>query len=89
MEDKNKKEFEIWNQKKQEIHCDERNIYFRKKEIWWCALGVNVGYEQDGKNENFERPVLVLKKISRHLALIIPLSSKAKNHPLLCPILSQ
>ncbi|KKP68373.1 MAG: hypothetical protein UR66_C0006G0074 [Candidatus Moranbacteria bacterium GW2011_GWE1_35_17] len=81
MEDRNKKEFEIWNKKKQKIHLDERSIYFRKKEIWWCSLGVNVGYEQDGKNENFERPVLVLRKINRHLALVIPLSSKRKNHP--------
>lgn len=77
----NRKEFEKWNQKKQILHCNDKDIYFRKGEIWWCALGVNIGYEQDGKNENFERPVLILRKISRHLALTIPLSSKLKNHP--------
>lgn len=81
MDDRNKKEFAIWNEKKKKIHLDERSIYFRKREIWWCSLGVNIGYEQDGKNENFERPVLVLRKINRHLALVIPLSSKRKNHP--------
>lgn len=81
MEDKNKKEFEIWNKKKQTLHHSNKDIYFRKGEIWWCALGVNIGYEQDGKNEKFERPVLVLRKINRHLALTIPLSSKLKDHP--------
>ena len=81
MENKNKKEFEKWHHKKQALHKDKRDIYFRKGEIWWCALGVNIGYEQDGKNENFERPVLVIRKINRHLALTIPLSSKLKNHP--------
>ncbi len=77
----NQKDFQKWNDKKQLLHYSNRDIYFRKGEIWWCALGVNVGYEQDGKNENFERPVLVLRKINRHLALTIPLSSKLKNHP--------
>ena len=81
MKEKNQKELEAWNKRKQEIDRNSRIIYFRKGEIWWCALGVNVGHEQDGKNENFERPVLVLRKINRHLALILPLSSKIKNHP--------
>ena len=75
------KRFDEWNQRKKELHEKTREIYFRKGEIWWCALGVNIGYEQDGKNENFERPVLVLRKINRHLALIVPLSSKVKSHP--------
>ncbi|MDD5396698.1 MAG: type II toxin-antitoxin system PemK/MazF family toxin [Candidatus Moranbacteria bacterium] len=81
MKTENKKEFEVWNKKKQELHKTNKDIYFRKGEIWWCSLGVNIGYEQDGKNENFERPILVLRKINRHLALVIPLSSKLKNHP--------
>jgi len=81
MDTPKQKEFDKWNHKKQLIHSDDREIYFRKGEIWWCSIGVNVGYEQDGKNENFERPVLVLRKINRHLALTIPLSSKIKDHP--------
>jgi mRNA interferase MazF len=35
---------------------------YHEREIWWCSLGKNIGNEQDGKNNNFERPVLVLKK---------------------------
>jgi len=84
MENKNQKEFKEWSIRKEEIHHSDRDIYFRKGEIWWCALGLNVGHEQDGKNENFERPVLVLRKINRHLALIVPLSSKIKDHPYYC-----
>jgi len=75
------KNFRVWNIFKEKLNNRKREIYFRKGEIWWCALGVNIGYEQDGKNRNFERPILVLRKISRHLALILPLSSKIKNHP--------
>ncbi len=43
-------------------------------------MGVNIGHEQDGKNEHFERPVLIVKKINRYLILGIPLSTKIKDH---------
>ncbi|MEK9151274.1 MAG: type II toxin-antitoxin system PemK/MazF family toxin [Patescibacteria group bacterium] len=78
-----KKDFQGWCKKKEILHStpDEKIVYFRDKEIWWCALGVNIGFEQDGKNHNYERPVLVLKKINRYLALVVPLSTKTKDHP--------
>lgn len=78
-----RKDFQNWCKKKEILNniLDDKIVYFRNKEIWWCALGINIGFEQDGKNENFERPVLVLKKINRYLALVIPLSTKLKNHP--------
>ena len=31
---------------------DIDNIFFREKEVWWIALGVNIGFEQDGKGKN-------------------------------------
>lgn len=43
-------------------------------------MGVNIGYEEDGKNEKFERPVLILKKFNQYLILVVPLSSKIKNN---------
>jgi mRNA interferase MazF len=77
------KDFQGWSKKKEILHNtpDERIVYFRNKEIWWCALGLNIGFEQDGKNNDYERPVLVLKKINRYLALVVPLSTKIKDHP--------
>ena len=30
-------------------------------------LRANIGYEQDGKNDNFERPVLILKKLNKNV----------------------
>jgi hypothetical protein len=35
-----------------------------EREISWCALGAQVGFEQDGLNENFERPVIVVKNLN-------------------------
>ncbi|MBU6232113.1 type II toxin-antitoxin system PemK/MazF family toxin [Patescibacteria group bacterium] len=39
-------------------------------------MGTNVGSEIDGKNDLFERPVLILNKMRSDLALIIPVTSR-------------
>lgn len=41
-----------------------------------------MGYEEDGKNNDFSRPVLIIKKFSKKLFLGIPLTTKIKEHPL-------
>ena len=72
--------FVEWTKLKVRIHVSEREIYFREGEIWWVSLGANIGYEQDGKNSNFERPVLIVRKLSRHILWVVPLSTKLKPH---------
>ena len=47
--------------------------------MWWTALGVNIGFEQDGKGEEFRRPVLILKKYNKYLVLVVPLTTKIKK----------
>lgn len=76
------KNFSRWSYIKPRIH-ERQNypIYIHEREIWWASLGLNIGYEQDGKNENFERPVLIIKKFNRFLVWIIPLTSTGKNNP--------
>ena len=73
------KNFQKWHSKKKYIHENKGIPYFYEREIWWCSIGLNVGYEQDGKNENFERPVLVLKKFNKYILWIVPLTSKLKS----------
>lgn len=71
-----------WTKLKFKLHTKDEYkepVYFYEREIWWCALGANIGHEQDGKNENFERPVLVIRKFSRHLLWVLPLTSKQKQ----------
>jgi len=73
------KYFDEWNKEKkglEKLECN--NIIFHEREIWWCSIGINLGDEQDGKNEMFERPVLVVKKFNRKLAWIVPMSTKEK-----------
>ena len=89
-----------WVKIKINIHTNnDINFYFHEREIWWASLGANIGHEQDGKNDNFERPVLVLKKFNRFVLWVLPLTSKVKeskyyykteyNGDLYCVILSQ
>ncbi len=73
------KDFNKWNERKKAANDSEFNIYFYEREIWWCAIGVNVGFEQDGKGEKFARPVLVLKKYSKNVFVGIPLTTAKRE----------
>jgi mRNA interferase MazF len=77
-----KKDFDKWNEKKKIIDKKEipNGMFFNEREIWWGSLGVNVGYEQDGKSDDFERPLLIIKKFNRSIVWIVPLTSVAKNN---------
>ena len=74
------KDFDGWNvEKKQLEDLAPDSLSFHEREIWWCSIGVNLGDEQDGKNSLYERPILVLKKFSRRLAWVLPMTTKAKT----------
>lgn len=77
------KDFKSWITEKENIHYSKnvREVYFREREIWWCHLGANIGFEQDGKGESFSRPVLILKKFNKNLFWAVPLSTKLKPSP--------
>lgn len=70
------KHFDEWNEIKKLRHSSGRIPVIKDGEIWWCAMGENVGVEINGKNESFSRPVLVLKKLSRFGFMGIPLTSR-------------
>jgi len=73
------KNYNKWNTRKQALNEKDANQLFHEREVWWCALGVNIGSEQDGKNDDFERPVLIFRKINADRLLILPISTKIKN----------
>ena len=74
------KDFDKWNSKKKQLNENRFSDYVRTKEVWWCSLGVNIGFEQDGKHEYFERPILVIRKFSRDVVLAVPISTKVKDN---------
>ena len=70
------KHFEEWITVKKTVHETARIPHIREGEIWWCAMGENVGIEINGKSATFARPVLVLNKLSRYGFLGVPLTSQ-------------
>ena len=74
------KDFDTWNNQKKELDQSKGDIFFKEREIWWVGLGLNIGYEQDGKGSQFGRPVLILKKFNQYIALAIPLTTVKKDN---------
>ena len=75
------KDFDSWNKNKKRIHAENENKLYHEREVWWCSLGVNVGFEQDGTGVDNERPVLILKGFSKQVCLVMPLTTSEKKNP--------
>lgn len=76
------RKFIEWSKLKFKIHTSpDIDFYFREREIWWASIGQNIGSEQNGKNKDFERPVLILKKFNHKTFLAVPVSSKLGISP--------
>ena len=76
-----RKDFDQWNKNKKHIHAEAENKLYHKQEVWWCSLGTNIGFEQDGTGSAGERPILVLKGFSKQVCLALPLTTSIKKNP--------
>lgn len=75
-------DFDKWNEEKKKIHFadDGPVLYPKEKEVWLCSVGKNIGFEQNGGDNNFSRPVLVVKKFNNKMFWAVPLSTKQKKY---------
>jgi len=73
------KNFDKWNAKKKEIHRSGKSPFYNEREVWWCALGANVGFEQDGTGKNFDRPIVVIRGFSKNIFLGLALTGKKRE----------
>ena len=74
-------EQDSWNMCRIEMKNLDERFRVHEREIWWCSMWVNLWDEEDGKNELFERPVLVIRKFNNGLVWWIPMSTKIKENP--------
>jgi|SRR3989338_3872142 len=79
------KDFDMWNVKKKVLHQSVTYPFFHEREVWWCFLGANIGFEQDGSAE-FVRPILVFKKFNNEVLWAMPLSTKTKKGRFYSPV---
>ncbi len=76
------KDFDGWNEDKKHTHFSENYLLlYKKHQIRWCRLGVNVGFEQDGTGNEYSRPVLIIKGFNRNVCLVVPLTTSTKENP--------
>ena len=73
--------FDNWNLLKKKLNSKNKFPSILEGEVWWCSLGKNVGVEINGKNANFTRPILIVKKLSSVGFIGVPLTSQIKNWP--------
>lgn len=70
--------FDEWNSVKKQTDAINPPI-FKEREIFYMRMGHNVGHEQNGKGDEFIRPVIILKRLSREMFIGIPLSTQMKQ----------
>ncbi len=80
------KDFDTWNKQKGLIHTQKSRKFYHEREIWWCSLGINIGYEHDGEGLEYQRPILILKALSKSTCLAIPLTSSPSKHIMRIPL---
>jgi mRNA-degrading endonuclease toxin of MazEF toxin-antitoxin module len=72
------KDFDSWNEEKKKVNNKDIKKLFHEREIWWVSFGINIGREQDGRGDNFERPVIILRTLSPDTFICLPLSTKKR-----------
>ena len=75
------KNFDSWNELKKKIDTKDNlpDNFPKEGEVWMSDVGLNIGYEQNGSEDNFSRPMLIIKKFNNHMFWAIPLSTKQKD----------
>ncbi len=72
-------DFDKWNKVKKDTHKENVLVGFRNRDIFYIKMGQNIGFEQNGKGDNFVRPVIVFKKFNKNMFFGIPLSTQIKE----------
>ena len=70
-------QFIKWMALKRNVNNNEKHHpMYKENEVWWVAIGKNIGIEMNGKSNKFSRPVLIFKKLSPEGFMGIPLTSQ-------------
>ena len=72
-------QYNNWNKIKKEIANDNITVGFKNRDIFYMNMGKNIGFEQDGKGDNFVRPIVIVKGFNKYMFFGIPLSTKIKE----------
>jgi mRNA interferase MazF len=74
-----KKDFLSWHLIKQKIHENNGRPFYHEREVWWCLIGANVGFEMDGKGQKYARPVLIIRDFNHATFWAAPITTRLKH----------
>jgi mRNA-degrading endonuclease toxin of MazEF toxin-antitoxin module len=80
------KNFTKWTVEKTDLEEKEERQLFAERQIWFASIGLNIGFEQDGRGEKHSRPVMILKKFTNEIFWCLPLTKSQKTGKYYFPI---
>ena len=80
------KDFDKWNKEKKDLHDHANRPFCHAREIWWCAVGVNVGKEADGTGDHHDRPIVIIRPFSAETFFGIALIGRVRSGPYYFPV---
>ena len=80
------KDFDKWNGTKKVLNTTEIPVAFGIRQVWYTKVGANVRFEQDGKGDDFLRPVLIFRKFNDETFWGIPCTTQPKIGRYYCAI---
>jgi mRNA interferase MazF len=74
------KDFPTWMKLKEKLNgLIHRAPLVSGGDVWWASIGENIGSEIGGKNHQFSRPVIILKKLAHGFYFVIPTTTQTKT----------
>jgi len=71
--------FDNWNIKKKFLNKNDKIPFFREWQVWFISMWENIWFEQNWKNGDFQRPVLISKKFNKDMFFWIPLTKTKRE----------
>ncbi|PHS56962.1 MAG: transcription elongation factor GreAB [Sulfurimonas sp.] len=72
--------YDEWNEIKKHTQKKEFTFTIKSREIYWVKIGQNIGSEEYGKDKDFTRPVIIIRKLTKDLFIGIPLTTTPKDN---------
>lgn len=73
------KQYDAWNEVKKKTEQNNRTLGIKQREIFWVKIGQNLGSEEYGKDKDFVRPVVIIRKLTHDLFIGVPLTTTIKD----------
>ena len=72
--------YDEWNIIKKNTEKQNFTLTVKPREIYWVKIGQNIGSEEFGKDTDFTRPVIIIRRLTKDLFIGVPITTTLKNN---------